>query len=193
MKKLQCKCFLQIIVLVFLLILPLLGCMQKQVTIVGEPSLADRYDIPLTQMGDDELKGFLDEAYEDPYNRKDFWEPMMGKLLHAKIDEKKSPRIPRKHIKYFLKEFSENQETMDIYDQAVWLWYKSIINDESEYRTADKVFLEGFINSCITDQRRGGACRAIAENITIKLDKCLYETYFGKNPLFSKSREKCYE
>lgn len=181
MKKLHCKYCLQTIFLVFLLILPLVGC-NKQVTVVGEPSLADRYDIPVAQLDDYELKGFLDDAYGDPYDRKDFWEPKMEQVLQAKIDEIRSPVIPREHIKYFLQAYNNRLNKIVFFDQATWLWFKDIINGSNEFRDADKQFLEDYIKGCIKSKSGEDKCLALSEEIACKLDKELCKIFGDKRP-----------
>jgi hypothetical protein len=182
MKTLNCKYFLYAIALVALLLLPLVGCVQKQAMVLGTPSLDERSEIPVTQMDDSELKDFLDEAYADPYNRKDFWEPKMEQVLEAKIDAIRSPAIPRDHVKYFLQAYNNRLDKIRFFDQATWIWFEDIISGKKDFRDSDKEFLKAYIKSCINNKSGEARCLKLSQEIACKLDKELCKIFGDKPP-----------
>lgn len=87
------------------------------------PPLSEMYRWNLSDFTDDDLKSFLDRASRGEHNRREFWVPMMKKLIEAKgAGQLQDLWVPMKHLKdagnYF-------QATDDFKSQesGVYLYY----------------------------------------------------------------------
>lgn len=114
----------------------------------------------------------LNRAYTAE-NKTDYWVPGMTRLLLAK------KMVPRQHLKYFLKECNM-EKFRNAYDQAVFLWFKDIVDKKEQYKHKDKAFLENYISRCI-DYCADGDCaclntgREIAKNIDRELYNAIWK------------------
>jgi len=167
---------------VLLIIFILNGCMGKKPVM---PALDDLLTQDLNQIDDEKAKYLLNEAYTSELNKGKYWIPGMERLLKAKKLGVVSPGIPREHIKFLLKDCNQ-QKYREVYDQAVYLWFKDIFQRKVPYSVKDKNFLESYVRSCI-NYCGSGKCNCIrtCQKITNKIDPALYKAYFGNQGPFS--------
>jgi hypothetical protein len=175
------RCRIRLVFQLLFACLLLFGCNQKKMVVV-KPTLADQVEIPVTYMEDIELKDFLDEAYENPYDRKDFWEPKMEQALQAKIEALRSPTIPREHLKYFLQSYHNRGHKIHYFNQATWMWFEGILNGDYPYRPEDKRFLEEYINNCLNSKHKDTECIKLSEEVVCKLDSELCKIFENQSP-----------